>query len=128
MWSYLTNRKYQSWPLWPGKGKLYSGTEPHGMLLTAYVSPGAVNVVSEKRGPFPAGSFVIKENYMPDSTLAAVTVMYKVEGYNAEHNDWWWMKRLADGTVEASGKVQGCQGCHGAKKANDYIMTSSITK
>ncbi len=35
-------------------------------------------------GPMPAGAIVVKENYMPDKKLAAITVMYKVAGYNPE--------------------------------------------
>ena len=38
--------------------------------------------------------------------------MYKKSGYNPDHNDWFWVKELADGTVEKEGKVMGCQDCH----------------
>lgn len=126
VWGYLETQDYRSWPLWPGKGKLYPGTEPHGMLLTTYLDPVALDAVTNKAGALPAGSFVVKENYAPDSTLAAVTVMYKAGGYNPEHNNWFWMKRLTDGTVEASGRVVMCQGCHGAMADNDYIMTGPL--
>ncbi len=74
----------------------------------------------------PAGAIVVKENYMMDSTLAAVTVMYKSPGFNPEHNDWYFIKRLADGTVEVQGRGMGCQNCHGGVKANDYLFTSPI--
>ena len=47
--------------------------------------------------------------------------MYKVEGYNPEHNDWFWLKVLADGTVDCDGRVEGCQECHSALKSNDYV-------
>jgi hypothetical protein len=29
---------YTKWQLWPGKGKQYTGTEPHGSLLTTYLN------------------------------------------------------------------------------------------
>ena len=52
--------------------------------------------------------------------------MYKVDGYDADNNDWWWMKRLADGTVEAEGQAAGCINCHGGQRANDFIWTSQL--
>ena len=118
----------EAWELWPGKERLYQGTDPHGALLTTYLNPTAYDALTGDAGSLPHGSIVVKENYMPDSTLAATTVMYKAEGYDAEHNDWWWVKRLADGTVEASGRVQGCIGCHGGAAQNDYIMTADLTE
>ncbi len=127
VWAHLTQAGYQqNWPLWPGKGRLYGGQEPHGMLLTTYVNGAAQNAITTKAGSMPAGAIIVKENYMPDSTLAAVTVMYKSRGYNTSHNDWFFVKRLTDGTVEASGRVDGCQACHSARKDNDYLFTSSL--
>ena len=33
MWAYLQEVGYQEhWDLWPAKGELYTGQEPHGML------------------------------------------------------------------------------------------------
>jgi hypothetical protein len=75
----------------------------------------------------PVGAIVVKENYTPDSTLAATTVMYKVSGYDPEAGDWFYLKRLADGTVEASGRVAGCQGCHAQRADNDYLFTGALS-
>jgi hypothetical protein len=127
VWAYVQDAGYtENWALWPEKGRLYEGQEPHGMLLTTYVNTAARDAVLDRAGTMPEGAIIVKENYMPDSTLAAVTVMYKASGYNPENNDWFFIKRLADGTVEASGRVEGCQNCHGAARANDYILTSQI--
>lgn len=126
VWAYLQEENYQSWPMWPGKSALYSGTEPHGMLLTTYVNPVAQDALGSGGGTLPDHSIVVKENYMPDSTLAAVTVMYKAPGYDPEHNDWWWLKRNADGSVDGAGRVEGCIGCHGGRSDNDYIMTEDL--
>lgn len=124
VWSHLQQQDYESWDRFPGKGELYGGGEPHGALLTTYVNDAARRGL-EGGSPvsIPAGGMVVKENYMPDSTLAAVTVMYKVEGFNPDHNDWWFLKRNADGTVDASGRADGCQNCHGGASSNDYILT-----
>ncbi|HSO07304.1 MAG TPA: cytochrome P460 family protein [Pelomicrobium sp.] len=120
---YLTTENYRSaWKFFPGKQALYKGVEPHGLLLTTYVNPVAYTAISVPGNRLPHGSIIVKENYTPDKKLAAVTVMYKVEDFNPEHNNWYWLKYLPDGKVEASGKVASCQGCH-AQSKNDYVMT-----
>lgn len=127
LWDHLTAAKYrESFALWPGKGKLYKGTEPHGALLTTYVNKAALDAVNGKKGTMPAGAIIVKENYMPDEKLAAITVMYKVAGFNPEANDWFWAKYTPDGKIEAEGKAAMCIGCHGKEKANDYIFTGRL--
>lgn len=129
LWAHLEQENYrENWALWPDKGELYTGQEPHGMLLTTYLNPLALDAVTNKAGTLSAGSIVVKENYAPDSTFAAATVMYKSAGYDPENNDWFWMKRNADGTVEAQGRVPMCTACHAAEggAANDYIRTGPI--
>ena len=124
--SYLNKVNYQSWQLWPGKTKLYEGLHPHGSLLTTYVSNGAYQAVVGKAGSIPSGDFVVKENYTADKKLAAVTVMYKQTGYNAEGGDWFWLKYASDGTIQKEGKVGGCIGCHAAVKSNDWLFIGPL--
>ena len=107
-----------NWKLWPGTGEKYQGGDPHGMLLTTYLNPAAFEAI-EKNATTPPGSIIVKENYTPAGDHAADTVMYKKSGYNPDHSDWFWLKVLADGTVEKEGKVEGCQKCHG--DASDYV-------
>jgi hypothetical protein len=127
LWSYLESMDYRAnWALWPGKGELYQGREPHGMLLTTYLSPSAYEALTGVAGAMPAGAIIVKENYMPDSTLAATTVMYKVDSYDPQHNNWFWLKRLADGTIEVQGRGAGCIACHSAESSNDYLFTGSL--
>lgn len=125
--AYLEEVDYQeSWELWPGLGERYQGDDPHGALLSTYLNPAAFEALENKAGIMPDGAIVLKENYTPESDLAATTVMYKRTGYNPDHNDWYWLKVLADGTVEKEGMVMGCQGCHGDAKDNDYIWTGPL--
>ena len=129
LWNYIAVTKpYTKWALWPGMGKLYKGQEPHGMLLTSYVSKDAKKVIKKKLGVFDPGAIIVKENYMPDKTLAAITVMYKVTGYNPDVGDWFWAKYAPDGSVQAEGTPKGCINCHGAKSANDWVFTSALRK
>ena len=123
IWQYLQSARYQeTWALWPGKGRLYGGGEPHGMLLTTYANDVA-HAGLNAGGPtgLMHHSIIVKENYMPDSTLAAVTVMYLVDGYNPDHGNWVFAKYQPDGTVDAFGRVPGCTTCHQA--GSNYVLT-----
>jgi len=68
------------------------------------------------------GTIVVKENIGNDNKLKALTVMYKVEGFNPENGDWFWAKYIPKGKVDKSGKVTGCIGCHTSVEDNDYIF------
>ncbi|WP_027714296.1 cytochrome P460 family protein [Desulfuromonas sp. TF] len=121
---YITQTSpYGQWALGPGKDKLYKGTEPHGALLTTYVNEPALQAL-EKKAPLPVGSIIVKENYMPDKKLAAVTVMYKKAGFNTQAGDYFWLKYAPDGKIEAEGKAQMCIGCHSAAQGGDFLFTN----
>lgn len=103
------------------------------MLLTTLLNPAAKRALDGGAEQMPPGAMIVKENYMPDSTLAAVTVMYKVRGYNAGHNDWFFTKHLPGGELDTmpkgmpmEGRVPGCQNCHGGQRENDYIFTGRL--
>jgi hypothetical protein len=137
VWQRIQGDKYQeNWALFPGKGKLYKGTEPHGMLLTTYVNKTAEQGLTSGAKELPKGSILIKENYMLDKTLAAVTVMEKT---GDRRDDWFWVKYNPDGTVAtmemekngmkmdmpvAGGKQTMCAMCHAASVSGIHnIMT-----
>lgn len=128
LYKYITAEdSYNKWALWPGKGKLYKGTHPHGALLTTYINDNAR--FSIKAGePMSNGSLIVKENYSAEKKLAAVTVMYKIKGYNPSAGDWFWAKYGPNRNVLKEGKVQDCIKCHSAEKANDYIFTGKFIK
>ena len=106
----------EEWRLWPGSSEKYPGEDPHGALLTIRMNDAAFNAVG---GTMPDGAIIVKENYSPAGDLGATTVMYKKSGYNPDHSDWFWVKELADGTIEKEGKVMGCQDCH--VDGTDYV-------
>lgn len=118
---------YRGWNLWPGKGRLYEGTEPHGALLTTFVNDTALRSIRKEEG-MKDGSIIVKENYTSDKEFVALTVMYKIDGYNPEAGDWFWVKYAPNGKVLAEGKVEGCIKCHGKAKNNDYIYTAKVVK
>lgn len=116
---------YTKWQLWPGKGKFYKGTEPHGALLTTYINEAAYGSAS-KKSRMPDGAIIVKENYTADRKLSAISVMYKVKGYNPASGDWFWAQYAPDGSVKAEGKVGSCINCHEKRKDNDYIFTGPL--
>ncbi|MBI2251671.1 MAG: cytochrome P460 family protein [Armatimonadetes bacterium] len=127
IWDYLKKMDYaKKWKMWPGKGAFYKGKEPHGALLTTYVNDSAYMAITEKKGILPEGAIVAKENYSPDKKLMAITVMYKLKGYNPQRGDWFWAKYLSNGKIEGEGKMDMCINCHSMEEYNDYIMTSSL--
>lgn len=127
VYDYITKTDpYQQWALFPGKEKLYKGAHPHGAFLTTYVSEGALEAIQNKAGSYPDNSFIIKENYSPEKKLAAITVMYRVKGYNADGGDWFWAKYAADGNIQKEGKVGGCINCHTSAIMNDWVFTGSV--
>ncbi len=133
VWAHLEQANYETWALWPEKGRLYSGGPPHGMLLTTYLNGVALEALNGDATVFPAGTIIVKENYMPDSTLAAVTTMFKVGGYNPDVNDWFFTKHLASGELDRTpggmameGRLPGCTNCHRAMQANDYLFTGQL--
>lgn len=135
VWQYLEASDYRdTWSAWPGKGMLYEGQEPHGMLLTTYLNRTAMQGLENKDGVMPYGAVVVKENYLPDTTLAAITVMFKVEDFNPRHNDWFFSKhqptgevqRDPDGLITLEGRVPACESCHAVQSANDYLYTGLV--
>lgn len=128
VYQYITQTQpYEKWPMWPGKQKLYPGTEPHGALLTTYVNEPALQAL-KKNAPLPDGSIVVKENYTPQKKLAAVTVMYKKAGFNPKAGDYFWLKYGPDGKIESEGKVDGCINCHRSAQGNDFLFTNDAKK
>jgi len=123
---YITSAPYTKWRLMPGTTAMRTGKEPHGALQNVYVNGPAFAAITAKAGAMPSGAVIVKENYMPDKKLAAVTVMYKRKGYNPDGGDYMWLKFDADKKIQAEGKVQGCISCHTQAKANDFVILAPL--
>jgi len=127
VWEYVQAQDYRNkWQLMPGTTALMAGNSPHGAFITTYVNDIALNSITNKRGQILPGGIVIKENFMPDRTLAAVTLMYKAEGFHPDRNDWYWLQRTAAGNVPAEGRVAGCINCHNGNASNDYLFLAPL--
>ncbi len=118
----------------------YTGAHPHGAVLTT--AEARIRVGSD------AGTAIVKNNYggdgvsteavsnNPGKYLAAVTVMFKRPGYDADNQDWFWVKYLPDGSLDknpkgmqlagqiAKGNTKGgCIACHSAAPGGDMLFT-----
>ena len=128
LWQVLTQSRYQvNWHYIPGKPPgFYKGTPPHGFYLRTFVNNIAFDAIVAKSGRYPDGAIIVKENYKPDKTLASITVMRKISGYDPAHNDWFWVKYNPDGSVAVEGKVQSCISCHERVESQDYVYSAKI--
>lgn len=120
VWEYITKTNaYSEWGTWPDpqfEGYLQSGA-PHTNVVRIFVNDVGQSVASKFPGEMPEGTIIAKNNYVGNSVdnpgnLDAVTIMYKVKGFNPDGGDWFWGKYKPDGSVDAAGKVASCAGCH----------------
>jgi hypothetical protein len=119
----------------------YEGTDPHGMMLETFYTNATIGDHT--------GALIVKRNFGPEGVsadevladpgkhLGAVTVMYQREdGYDAETNNWFWVKYLPDGSLDKApsgmalaglvgkGADAGCIACHKGAGGDDYIFTT----
>lgn len=120
LWNYITKvSPYQKWSFWPDHQGMQEGRAPHGPLHKVYVNDKALK---SAHPPVQYGAIEVKENYSPAKELKAITVMYKVKGYNPKDGDWFWVKYTPAGKADKFGKPKGCIGCHGTRAKNDFIL------
>jgi len=117
-------KDYQKWLV---QSDMVPGKSPHGAFVQVYF-----NVVSVDEKPYHV---IVKDNFMPDKKLAAVTVMAQREaGYDSDNNNWFWAKYDPDGSISkndkdmalagrvAKGMDMGCIACHKAASDKDYVF------
>jgi len=122
MWKAM--KDYQKWLV---QSDMVPGKSPHGAFVQVYFS-----VVSVDGKPYHV---IVKDNFMPNKKLAAVTVMAQREaGYDSDNNNWFWVKYDPDGSIGkndkgmslagrvAKGMDMGCIACHKAASDKDYVF------
>ena len=124
LWNYITEvSPYQDWGFWEDHKEMQPGNAPHGPFHKVFVNE---ILLEAQQTPVPYGSIQVKESFNKDKTKVALTVMYKIKGYNPDAGDWYWVKYSLTGIGDPAGKVQGCIGCHAVKTDNDYIIVHNI--
>lgn len=120
LWEYMTRTSpYTQWKFWDDHQGMLPGDEPHGSFHKVYVNDIAYASTST---PMKNGSVVVKENYNDKKELMALTVMYKVEGYNPGAGDWFWVRYTPEGKAKPQGKVKMCISCHSGNQDSDFIF------
>lgn len=120
LWHYITQvSPYSQWSDWPDHPGMQPGRAPHGALHKVFVNDLALH---SSKPPVAYGSIAVKENYTAQKKLAAITVMYKLKGFDPDNGDWYWAKYTPDGKAEKFGNPKGCVGCHATRAKNDYIL------
>jgi hypothetical protein len=116
----------------------YAGQPPHGAILDTIEGPLSVEGMSSyvivKRNY--GGADVSKETVAnnPEKYLKAVTVMFKRPGYDADNNNWFWVKYKPNGKLHtnpkgvllagrvAKGMPKGCIACHTGAPGGDMVF------
>jgi len=131
-WDWLQRVDYTNWAPYPGAtANAYPGQSPHGAFLKMYLN----RIAAGQPKKLPQGSILVKENYGKDGeTLMAVTVMYRSQGYDPEHYDWYWVKYMPDGSVARTppekgsklirGRFPSCINCHAGSEGDDFAFVN----
>jgi len=115
---------YQSWAQFPEAQGAVPSNPPHGAMARIFINVKVQEAMQNFTGSLPDGAIIVKENLgeNPTEKAQALTVMWKVAGFDPDNNDWFWANVTPDGQVNAEGKVPGCVNCHGAARANDFVF------
>lgn len=123
LWDRITvESNYREYSYWPGHEGERPGQSPHGPVHRIYVNRTLLDALPIADRIAPAGSIIVKDNLNSARELNAITVMAKVEGFDPEHDDWFWASYGPDGTPRGAGALDGCIACHDGVSANDYVI------
>ena len=119
---------YKTWDQNPEFLGIQSGDSPHGEYVQIWANTIAKEFfdIAQTDDLLPEGSIIVKEGYSDSSgsELNKITIMKKINGFDPEHNDWFWANYNEGGGLGgANGSVSSCYSCHTSGK--DYL--SSIT-
>ncbi len=115
---------YQQWAQFSDREGTLPSVLPHGPMSRVFINGEVESALTDFAGQLPDGSIIVKENVgtSPEVTEAALTVMWKVAGFDPPNNDWFWANVTPDGEIVAEGKVQSCTVCHGGVSGNDFVF------
>ena len=127
LWNHITVvEPYNGFSYIPGHQGMYQSRGEHGAYIKTFVNDLALKSLREKMGVMRPGSVIVTENYNTEKQLVAITAMYKVEGYDPDHGDWFWVMYSPGGAVEEEGKVRFCIACHAQRDYNDYVFSDEV--
>jgi hypothetical protein len=114
---------------------LYVGGPPHGKVREVLEGKIDNRRVIVKRNYGGAGVSIKSVSENRAKYLKAITVMAKQgDGYDADNNNWFWVKYKADGSLHknpkgmslagrvAKGMDKGCIACHKSASGTDMVF------
>lgn len=115
---------FQVWGQFPDRQGIVPSGLPHGPMSQVFINSVVETALDNFEGTLPDGSIIVKENVGTDASVteAALTVMWKVAGFDPDNNDWFWANMTPEGQIVAEGKVADCAGCHSGARANDFVF------
>ena len=124
VWKFITqDSSYKNWERLPEELKTHSSFVPDTDVQKTYANKQALESTEL---PLNNGSMVVKYNLSPANEVKAITIMYKVKGYNPTAGDWFWVQYGPNGEVQEEGKPESCIGCHSKRVDNDYILAHKL--
>ena len=115
---------YEEWAQFPGVEGLVPSAPPHGPMARIFINRQVEDALGQFTGRLASGSMIVKENFGDGSSDKAdsLTMMWKVDGYDPDNNDWFWANITPDGEINAQGMVAGCINCHAGARDNDFVF------
>lgn len=127
LWERITTRSdYRTYAEWPAHEGLNPGQSPHGVWHQVYGNRTLFEALPAPEAP--NGAIIVKANYDNNKELRNLTVMSKIDGYDAENGDWFWAMYQPDGTVLAEGSPGGCISCHSGMRSNDFVIINPLNE
>jgi len=127
LWQRITEESnYTQYAYWPGHEGEQPGQSPHGVIHRIHVNRTLLEALPVADSRAPVGSLIVKENLNAAHELYSITVMAKVDGYDPEHDDWYWAYFFPDGSVRVAGSPAGCITCHSGVASNDYVIVQRL--
>ncbi len=118
---------FEDWEQFPEAQGIVPSAPPHGDRTDIRINDVVSTALDNFSGPLPDDSIIVKKNIGGEGDkVDALTVMWKVVGFNPDNNDWFWANLSLDGQVNAAGKVEGCINCHSGARGNDFVFTHSF--
>lgn len=108
----------------------YPSTVSDGKVLDVYIDNGNLDSYlkidpnqSGSLAEVTQGTMIVREVWTPELQMDKYTVMVKMErGYFPGGGDFFYAVFSMDGTVEQSGKLEGCGGCHAGRADDGFLF------
>ncbi len=128
LWASIAS--HADWPAFAGREGMQAGSSPHGAFNSFHLN----DVARADEAALPVGSIVVKRNHATEdpTSLAAITVVQRIEGFAPDRGDWFWAKFTPAGALDTdpsgaalAGRVDGCLGCHGSAPGDDFVFMNA---